>query len=128
MAKAGPRQAPVAVDDVKTRLVEATVRVLARDGRAVMELIVGARTSPVLATEVRSAIDRALDFATTELDRVLGGSPIEQLVPLTLLAELAAAAFLGLEVLTQNGREIDLDRLAAAVAAGIQLIGAFLPK
>ena len=94
------------------------------DGRAVMELFVGARTSPALASEVRKAIDRAIDYATTEMDSVLGSSPITQLVPVPLIAELAAAAFLGIEVLAQNGREMDLDRLVATLAAGVQLFTA----
>lgn len=94
------------------------------DGRAVMELFVGARTSPALAGEVRKAIDRAIDYATNEMESVLGGSPITQLVPVPLIAELAAAAFLGIEVLAQNGREMDLDRLVATLAAGVQLFTA----
>jgi AcrR family transcriptional regulator len=94
------------------------------DGRAVMELFVGARTSPALATEVRAAIDEAIEYATAEMQTVLGESPITQLLPVPLLAELAAAAFLGVEVLTQNGREIDLDRLATTLAAGVRLLTA----
>ena len=97
------------------------------DGRAVMELFVGARTSPALAAEVRAAIDRAIDYATAEMASVLGASPITQVVPVTLIAELAAAAFLGIEVLAQNGREIDLDRLATALAAGVQLLSTGVP-
>jgi AcrR family transcriptional regulator len=94
------------------------------DGRAVMELFVGARTSPALAGEVRKAIDRAIDYATNEMESVLGGSPITQLMPVPGIAELAAAAFLGIEVLAQNGREMDLDRLVATLAAGVQLFTA----
>lgn len=94
------------------------------DGRAVMELFVGARTSPALATEVRAAIDSAIDYATAEMTRVLGDSPITQLLPVPLAAELGAAAFLGIEVLAQNGREIDLDRLVQFLVAGLHLIGA----
>lgn len=94
------------------------------DGRAVMELFVGARTSPALAAEVRSAIDGAIEYATAEMQAVLGVSPITQLIPVPLIAELAAAAFLGIEVLAQNGREMDLDRLAATLAAGVQLLTA----
>lgn len=200
MAKAGPRSQPDASEDLRTRLIDAAVSVLARegfahasaraiaqeagtvngsifyyfgsmdgllagaasaladrgiarireglggdrahvewparlstvlreeaegeDGRAVMELFVGARTSPALAAEVRKAIDRAIDYATTEMQAVLGGSPVTQLVPIPLVAELAAAAFLGIEVLAQNGREIDLDRLASTLAAGVQLLTA----
>lgn len=92
------------------------------DGRAVMELFVGSRTSPALAGEVRAAIDRAIDYATREMEAVLGDSPITQLIPVGLIAELAAAAFLGLEVLEQNGRSMDLDRLALALAAAVQLL------
>jgi AcrR family transcriptional regulator len=92
------------------------------DGRAVMELFVGARTAPALAVEVRAAIDRAIDYATAEMGAVLGGSPITQLLPVTLIAELAAAAFLGIEVLAQNGREMDLDTLARTLSAGVQLL------
>lgn len=94
------------------------------DGRAVMELFVGARTSGELAAEVRAAIDNAIDYATAEMQAVLGDSPITQLLPISLIAELGAAAFLGIEVLAQNGREIDLDRLATTLAAGVQLLTA----
>jgi AcrR family transcriptional regulator len=92
------------------------------DGRAVMELFVGARTSPELATEVRAAIDGAIEYATAEMRTVLGESPITQLLPVSLIAELAAAAFLGVEILTQNGRDMDLDRLATTLAAGVRLL------
>ncbi len=92
------------------------------DGRAVMELFVGARTSPALAGEVRAAIDGAIGYATAEMHAVLGGSPITQLLPVPLIAELAAAAFLGIEILAQNGRQMDLDRLASTLAAGVQLL------
>jgi hypothetical protein len=71
---------------------------------------------------VRAAIDRAIDYATREMETVLGDSPITQLVPIPLIAELAAAAFLGIEVLAQNGREMDLDRLASTLAGGVQLL------
>jgi AcrR family transcriptional regulator len=202
VAKAGPKQPAQGGDDVKARLVDATVRVLARDGfahasaraiateaggvnglifyhfgsmdhllaatartltergidrirqglggdradtewptrlgdvirseaigddgRAVMELLVGSRTSPVLAGEVRSAIDHALEFATAQLKRVLADSPLGQVVPVTLLAELAGATFLGLEVLTHSGREIDIARLASHVALGLGAVAAAL--
>lgn len=108
------------------RRLGAVVRAEAQgeDGLAVMELFVGARTSPALATEVRAAIERAIEYATSELEIVLGTSPLTQLVPVPLAAELAAAAFLGIEVLAQNGHEIDVERVAAVVVAGLQLIGA----
>ncbi len=200
VAKAGPRTAPAGGDELRSKLVDATIRVLARDGfahtsaraiaaeaatvngsifyyfgsmdgllaatartlaargiqrirdglggdhahaewprrlrevmraeadgddgRAVMELFVGSRTSPVLAAEVRAAIDQAIAFATAELQAVLGGSALDALLPMTLVAELAAAAFLGIEILLQNGRDIDLDGLATTLAQGLQLIAA----
>ena len=93
------------------------------DGHAVMELFVGARTSPALAAEVRKAIDRAVDYATSELDLVLGSSPITQLIPVSLIAELAAATILGIEVFQQNGRDIDLEHVASVLDEGIRLIG-----
>ena len=68
------------------------------------------------------AIDRAIDYATTEMRAVIGGSRIAQLLPITLIAELAAAAFLDIEVLAQNGRQIDLDTLATTLSAGVQLL------
>jgi AcrR family transcriptional regulator len=93
------------------------------DAHAVLELFVGARTSPALAVEVRGAIDRAVDYATSELEVVLGSSPITQLLPVPLIAELAAATILGIEIFQQNGRDIDLERVASALDQGIRLIG-----
>jgi AcrR family transcriptional regulator len=98
------------------------------DGHAVMELFVGARTSPALAAEVRSAIDRAVDYATSELELVLGSSPITQIIPVALIAELAAATILGIEVFQQNGRSIDLERVATVLDQGIRLIGGGRPS
>lgn len=92
------------------------------DGHAVMELLVGARTSPALAEEVRIAIDRAVDYATSELGLVLESSPITQLIPVSLIAELAAATILGIEIFQQNGRDIDLDHVASVLDQGIRLI------
>jgi AcrR family transcriptional regulator len=94
-----------------------------QDAHAVMELFVGARTSPALAAEVRQAIDRAVDYASTELDLVLDSSPITQLIPVALIAELAAATILGIEIFQQNGRDIDLEHVASVLDQGIRLIG-----
>ncbi len=98
------------------------------DGHAVMELFVGARTSPALAAEVRAAIDRAVDYAASELDLVLGSSPITQLIPVSLIAELAAATILGIEIFQQNGRDIDLEHVAAVLDQGIRLLGGHAPE
>jgi AcrR family transcriptional regulator len=92
------------------------------DGHAVMELFVGSRTLPALATEVRRAIDRAIEYATTEMQVVIGDGPLAQLLPVPQIAELAAAAILGAEVLAQNGRPIDLDALASAFTKLLPLL------
>jgi len=89
--------------------------------------LAGARTSPALASEVRAAIDKAIEYATTEMDAVIGESAVAQLLPVAVIAELAAAAFLGIEVLAQNGRQLDLDRLAATIAAAVQLVSPVKP-
>ena len=54
----------------------------------------GPRTSPAVAAEVRATIDRAIDYATAEMQRVLSGSPLGDALPVPLIAQLAAAAFL----------------------------------
>lgn len=97
------------------------------DGRAVMELFVAARTSPAMADEVRAAVDRAIGFVTDEMRRVLGPSPVTQLIPVEVIAELAAAAFLGLEILVQSGREVDLDRVADVLATVLRTVGGVTP-
>ncbi len=99
----------------------ATIRAEAADpeGIAVIELLVGARTSPGLAEPVNDAIDRSIRFATEELKTVFGDSPWTQLVPVDLVAEMAAASFFGLELFTQAGRDIDIDRIARYAALGI---------
>ena len=79
-------------------------------------LLAGARSSPELAAEVSQAIDRAIAYATEELSAVVGASPFGELLPTPVIAELAAAAFLGLEVLAQGGRQIDWDQLALTIA------------
>ena len=91
------------------------------EGRAVVELLVGSRGSPALAEEVRASIDRSVAFAADELRRVLDGSPLGELVPTDLVAELATAAFLGLEILTQNDRHIDIDAIARLGSLALQV-------
>jgi AcrR family transcriptional regulator len=98
-----------------------TIRAEARnaEGVAVVELMVGARTSPELAEPVTAAIDRSIRFATAELEKIFGDSPWAQLIPVDLVAELGAAAFFGLELFTQAGREVDIDRIARYAALGV---------
>ncbi len=91
------------------------------DGKAVMELFVGARTAPELAAEVHTAIDDAIAYATEELTKVLEDTPLGRVAPVELVAQLASATFIGIEVLAQNGHSIDLERATAFVSTGIGL-------
>lgn len=93
------------------------------EGIAVVELLVGSRTSPQLAEPVVAAIDRSIEFAATELAAILGDNPLTRIVPVELVAELATAAFFGLELFTQSGREVDIDRMARTAALGIGMLG-----
>ena len=98
-----------------------TIRAEASNGEgvAVIELLVGARTSPELSKPVTEAIDRSIRFATKELEKIFGDSPWAQLIPVDLVAELGAASFFGLELFTQAGREVDIDRIARYAALGV---------
>ncbi len=97
---------------------------VSKEGIAVVELMVGSRTTPELAEPVVGAIDRSIAFATAELETILADSPLTRLVPVELVAELATAAFFGLELFSQAGREIDIDRIARTAALGIGLLSA----
>lgn len=103
----------------------ATIRAEAEgaEGIAVVELLVGARTVPDLAGPVGEAIDESVAFATAELRRIVGDSPVTQLVPVELVAEVATAAFFGLEMFSQAGREPDIDRLARTAALAMGALG-----
>lgn len=198
MAKAGPKQQTTSADEVRTRLIDAAIRVLARDGfarasaraiateagtvnglifyyfgsmnnllgataealaergvtrlkanfggeesrthwasrlgdviraeaasddgRAVMELLVGSRTSEELAQSVRAAIAKATEFATREIEAVLADSPLTQLVPASLVAELATAAFVGYEMLIETGSVVDIEQLASRLEVLLTMV------
>jgi len=92
------------------------------EGLAVVELLIGARTSTTLSQPVNDAITRSIDFAAEELHTILDGTPWLQVVPVDLIAEVATAAFFGLELFSQAGREVDIDRLAKTAAFGIQML------
>lgn len=93
------------------------------EAQATMELLVGARTSPDLAARVQKAVEGALAFATDEVGHVVDGSPLATLVPVPALAELAAAAVLGLGVLSMNGQELDVDSVARVGSTMLRLVG-----
>jgi len=97
-----------------------------------MELLVGARTSEVLGPPVRAAIDESVSFKASELETIFADHPLASLaslVPLTLLAEVATAAFFGLELFSRAGRPADIECLAQTVAAAAGMLGAItLPE
>lgn len=94
------------------------------DGRAALELMVGARTDPRLQVEVTAVIDRALDFAATELRPILAPVDPAGFLPVDLVADVLGATFLGIVILLQSGRDIDLDRLGDLASALLALSAA----
>jgi AcrR family transcriptional regulator len=95
------------------------------------ELIAGASADPELGPEIVSRITPWIDFAREQIDRVVSGSPLSQLVPADDAAYAIVAQFLGLEMLSHldgsTARPERLFQLAASFAgvlAGIQPGGA----
>lgn len=98
------------------------------EGIAVVELVVAARTNPALSEPVMTAIDESIRFAAGELETILADGPWAALLPVDLVAELATAAFFGLELFTQADRPVDLDRLARLLALGIDQLRYLQPR
>lgn len=93
----------------------------------IAELIAGASADPELGPEIVSRIAPWIDFAREQIDRVIGGSPLGQLVPAEDAAYAIVAQFLGLEMLTHlDGSTERAERLfqLAASFAGILTLGA----
>jgi AcrR family transcriptional regulator len=87
------------------------------EGRALLELVVGAASSPMLADRVRVGIERSFTFTRGVVDRMLDGSPLAAVLPLDLVAQIAASAFFGLQVLDLVGTPIDVEAMTTLVAA-----------
>lgn len=100
------------------------------DSRALLEIVVGAISSEPLAARVHSGIDESLRFTSDVLQTVLADVPGASAMPLPveLVAELAASAFFGLDVLHQVGRRPDLDRLAGVVRLLTAMLGSLPPR
>ncbi|MGH3680707.1 MAG: TetR/AcrR family transcriptional regulator [Natronosporangium sp.] len=94
------------------------------ESRAVLELVVGAIDSPVLGARVRDGLDRSVEFTREVVERLLGDSPLAALLPLDLVAQVAASAFFGLAVMELVGAEVDIDGMTALVNALLQLTAA----
>jgi AcrR family transcriptional regulator len=91
------------------------------ESRAVLELVVGAITSPLLAERVRAGLDQSVAFTREVIDRLLADSPLAAILPLELVAQVAASAFFGLAVMDLVGAEVDIDGMAALVNMLVEL-------
>lgn len=91
------------------------------ESRALLELVVGAIDSPVLAARVRDGLDRSVAFTREVIDRMVGASPMAALLPLDLVAQVAASAFFGLAVMDLVGADVDVDGMADLTTALLQL-------
>lgn len=91
------------------------------ESRALLELVVGAIDSPMLAQRVRDGLDRSFTFTREVVDTLLGDSPLAAALPLDLVAQVAASAFFGLAVMDLVGAEVDIDGMTTLVTALLQL-------
>jgi AcrR family transcriptional regulator len=93
------------------------------ESRALLELVVGAIDSPVLAARVRDGLARSFEFTRGVAARLLGDSPLAGALPLELVAQVAASAFFGLAVMELVGAEVDLDGMTALVTSLLTMVG-----
>jgi AcrR family transcriptional regulator len=93
------------------------------ESRAVLELVVGAIDSPVLAARVREGLDQSFAFTREVIDLLLADSPLAEALPLHLVAQVAASAFFGLAVMNLVGADIDIDGMTALVNSLLGLFG-----
>lgn len=85
--------------------------------RALLEVVVGAASSPGLAEPVRRGVERSFAFTRQVVDRLVEGTPLAAILPLDLVAQIAASAFFGLAVLDLVGTDVDVDGMTALVTA-----------
>jgi AcrR family transcriptional regulator len=85
------------------------------ESRALLELVVGAIDSPMLAARVREGLDHSFAFTREVVDLLLADSPLAEALPLDLVAQVAASAFFGLAVMNLVGANIDVDGMTALV-------------
>jgi len=85
------------------------------ESRALLELTVGAIDSPVLATRVRAGLQTSFQFTREVVEQMLGDSPLAAILPLDLVAQVAASAFFGLAVMEMVGTDVDIDGMTALV-------------
>lgn len=87
---------------------------------AVQEMVAGGSSVPGLRKEVVARMEPWVAFAEEVLDRVLGGTVVERLLPIRELAFAAVALYFGIETLTN----LDGDRTKAEAlfATGRRLV------
>jgi len=92
------------------------------ESRALLELVVGAIDSPVLAARVREGMDQSFAFTRDVVGLLLGESPLAGALPIDLVAQVAASAFFGLAVMHLIGADVDVDGMTALVNALLNLL------
>jgi len=92
------------------------------ESRALLELTVGAIDSPVLAARVRDGLDASFRFTREVVEMMLGDSPLAAVLPLDLVAQVAASAFFGLAVSQLVGSDVDIDGMTALVNTVLTLV------
>jgi AcrR family transcriptional regulator len=92
------------------------------ESRALLELVVGAIDSPVLATRVREGMDQSFAFTRDVVGLLLGDSPLADALPLDLVAQVAASAFFGLAVMKLIGADVDVDGMTVLVNTLLDLL------
>jgi AcrR family transcriptional regulator len=115
------------VEVAPDRLAEAFTQVVRDEfahpeSRAILELVVGAIDSPLLAAQVRDGLDRSFAFTREVVDLLLADSPLAGVLPLDLVAQVAASAFFGLAVMDLVGADVDIDGMTALVNALLALL------
>ncbi|MET0457738.1 MAG: helix-turn-helix domain-containing protein [Ilumatobacteraceae bacterium] len=91
--------------------------------RALLEIVIGSIGSPTLAAHVRRGVDDSARFTADVVRAVVGTSPAASVLPIDLVAELAASTFFGLEVLAHVGHEVDLEGVATLIRMLTTLLG-----
>jgi len=85
------------------------------ESRALLEMVVGAIDSPVLAARVREGLDQSFAFTREVVELLLADSPVAAAIPIDLIAQVAASAFFGLAVMDLVGADVDIDGMTALV-------------
>ena len=110
-----PELFAVAADVYKEDLAAGHITVLA-------ELIAGSAAYPDLRTEIVARMEPWVRFTEEAVTRVLGDSPVTQVVPAADMAYGIVALYLGLEMLTHL--DGSADRAEALFDSGLRVAGA----